>query len=487
MPHLVWFRSDLRTVDNTALSRAATASADGVVALFILAPDQWRGHDYAPARVDLILRTLTELSSALAALKIPLLIETAERTGDAPRIVRECAARHRCVGVHANQEYEVDESRRDAGTRDELRAIGVELHLHHDQIALPPGEIRTGEGRFYTVFTPFRKAWLKRWHDRGGVAPLPAPRVQPALGLKPSKVPHSLAAFASHVPPALWPAGETHARTRLAAFAAESIAHYKSARDMPDRPGTSQLSPYLSVGALSPRQCIAAALAQGGLAADRLDHTSFDALPVGPATWISELIWREFFVHVLVGFPRVGMGCAFQPATERLKWSTREDHFEAWCEGRTGIPIVDAAMRQLLATGWMHNRLRMVAAMFLTKNLFIDWRRGERFFMRNLVDGFFASNNAGWQWSASTGTDAAPYFRVFNPISQSRTYDPQGTFIRRWVPELAGVEGDAIHCPYDAKDGLPPLALAKLDYPRPIVDLGASRARAIAAFQALRT
>lgn len=486
MPHLVWFRSDLRTVDNTALSRAAAVSPDGVVALFILAPDQWRGHDYAPARVDFIIRTLGELSPALAALNIPLLIETAERAGDAPRIVRECAARNRCTAVHANQEYEVDESRRDAAAREELRVIGVAFHLHHDQVALPPGDIRTGEDRFYTVFTPFRKAWLKLWRERGGAAPLAAPRVQPALELKPAAVPRSLAMFATHVPADLWPAGEASARERLAAFASDSIARYKSTRDLPAQPGTSQLSPYLAVGAVSPRQCVAAALAAAGLAGDKLDPAAFDAMSVGPATWISELIWREFFVHVLVGFPRVGMGRAFQPATERLKWSTREDHFEAWCKGRTGIPIVDAAMRQLLATGWMHNRLRMVAAMFLTKNLFIDWRRGERFFMRQLVDGFFASNNAGWQWSASTGTDAAPYFRVFNPISQSRTHDPQGAFIRQWVPELAGVEGDAIHSPHDTKDGLAPLALAKLDYPPPLVDLSASRARAIEAFKELR-
>ena len=176
------------------------------------------------------------------------------------------------------------------------------------------------------------------------------------------------------------------------------------------------------------------------------------------------------------------MGRAFKPATERLKWSDNETHFEAWKRGRTGVPIVDAAMRQLLHTGWMHNRLRMIAAMYLAKDLFIDWRWGERHFMQHLVDGYFASNNGGWQWSASTGTDAAPYFRIFNPISQSRKCDPEGAFIRRCVPELSRLDGDAIHDP----SSLPPLARASLDYPPPIVDHGKARERVFAAFSSLK-
>jgi deoxyribodipyrimidine photo-lyase len=199
----------------------------------------------------------------------------------------------------------------------------------------------------------------------------------------------------------------------------------------------------------------------------------------GPGTWISELIWREFFRHLIVAFPRLCMGRNFQRQYDRLPWREDDAAFDAWCEGRTGVPIVDAAMRQLAQTGWMHNRRRMIVAMFLTKNLLLDWRLGERHFMQHLVDGDLASNNGGWQWAASTGTDAAPYFRVFNPVSQSEKFDPGGVYVRRWVPELADVEDAAVHAP-------PPLARSRFGYPEAIVDLKASRARAIEVFKACR-
>ena len=202
----------------------------------------------------------------------------------------------------------------------------------------------------------------------------------------------------------------------------------------------------------------------------------------GPATWISELIWREFYRHVLVGFPRVGMNRAFKPATERLPWRADEGRFRAWCEGRTGYPIVDAGMRQLAQTGWMHNRLRMIVAMFLSKDLFIDWRRGERHFMRHLVDGDLASNNGGWQWSASTGTDAAPNFRVFNPFAQSRKFDPDGEFIRRWVPELGGADARVLHDPAL----LACERRAGLAYVEPVCDHSVARQHVIAAFRTLQ-
>jgi deoxyribodipyrimidine photo-lyase len=198
--------------------------------------------------------------------------------------------------------------------------------------------------------------------------------------------------------------------------------------------------------------------------------------------WFSELLWREFYQHILVGHPRVSMHRAFREETEAIEWSDDEGHFEAWCEGRTGYPLVDAAMRCLRTTGWMHNRLRMVAAMFLTKDLFLDWRRGERFFMRHLVDGDLGSNNGGWQWAASTGTDAAPYFRIFNPDSQSRRFDPEGRFIREHVPELAQIEGSAVHDPTSEA----PLLAGGLGYPSRIVDHSEARERAIAAFKAIR-
>ncbi|MCY1406591.1 Deoxyribodipyrimidine photo-lyase [compost metagenome] len=280
------------------------------------------------------------------------------------------------------------------------------------------------------------------------------------------------------MPPAslsdLWPAGETEAHDRLQRFIDEAVDDYQLQRDFPAVAGTSQLSPYLAAGVISPRQCLLRALGH--------NHGEFDSGNSGLVTWINELIWREFYKHILNGYPRVSRHRAFRQETEALPWRHAPDELKAWQEGRTGIPIIDAAMRQLLATGWMHNRLRMIVAMFLTKNLLIDWREGERFFMRHLIDGDLAANNGGWQWSASTGTDAVPYFRIFNPVSQSRRFDSQGWFIKRWLPELADTDEKNIHSP------MPPAQLfATSNYPQPIVDLGSSRQRALNAFKNLST
>jgi deoxyribodipyrimidine photo-lyase len=271
---------------------------------------------------------------------------------------------------------------------------------------------------------------------------------------------------------ALWPAGEAEARSRLDTFADTRIDAYKSERDFPAKPGTSQLSAYLAAGVISPRQCLHAAL--------QSNQGEFESGKVGAVTWINELLWREFYKHILVGYPRVSRHRAFRPETEALAWRDAPEELAAWQEARTGLPIIDAAMRQLLETGWMHNRLRMVVAMFLTKNLLIDWREGERFFMRHLIDGDLAANNGGWQWSSSTGTDSAPYFRIFNPLSQSEKFDSEGLFIKHWLPKLTGLNKKELHNPADL-DGLFGVA----DYPAPIVDLSASRVRALAAFKNL--
>jgi len=249
------------------------------------------------------------------------------------------------------------------------------------------------------------------------------------------------------------------------------VSGYREQRDVPARDATSALSPYLALGVVSPRECLRAALDADGQGSLRVR----DEL-TGAGQWINELLWREFYKHLLVGFPRLSMGRNFRTVYDSLEWRQDDAEFRAWCTGMTGIPIVDAAMRQLKTTGWMHNRCRMIVAMFLTKNLLMDWRLGERHFMRHLIDGDLASNNGGWQWSASTGTDAAPYFRVFNPHSQSRKFDPDGGYIRRFVPELGDIDGNDIHDP-------PPLARAGAGYPLALVDLKATRQRAIAAFR----
>ena len=263
--------------------------------------------------------------------------------------------------------------------------------------------------------------------------------------------------------------GEQHALTLLDQFIDEHLTDYKTARDLPALSGTSQLSAYLNIGVISIRQCLQALFRQ--------QHGHFEIQSEGQQTWLDELLWREFYQHVLFDFPQVSKHQPFQAATKRIRWRDDPIALKKWQQGQTGIPIIDAGMRQMLATGWMHNRVRMICAMFLSKNLLIDWRKGEQWFMQHLIDGDLAANNGGWQWCASTGTDAVPYFRVFNPITQSQKFDPDGEYIRQWIPELAQFDHKTIHEPYAKHQAL------SADYPQPIVDLKMSRLRAIEAFK----
>ena len=481
MRSLIWFRNDLRISDNTALASACARADRGVVAVFLVASRQWARHDWGSPKIDFILRNVAALSQALMKLNIPLHVIECEDFRDAPQAIAKIAKEQQCDAVFFNREYEVNELARDAAATVLLTKEGFLVAAFDDQTVLPPDELRTGAGQFYRVFTPFKNAWidavtrrlpvkvwevpksarkdLKHKEALSATLPRPLPKREGSPGQAIAK---------------LWPAGEAEAQRRLQSFIAKSVVRYKEDRDFPAINGTSSLSPYLSAGVISPRQCLVAAMAA--------NEGRIDSGERGITTWISELIWREFYRHVLVGFPRVCKRQPFRLETQRITWRDDDAGFAAWCEGQTGVPLVDAAMRQLSATGWLHNRLRMVSAMFLTKDLFIDWRRGERFFMQKLVDADLAQNNGGWQWSASTGTDAAPYFRIFNPISQSRKFDPRGTFIRQYCPELRELDDEMIHDPSE----LPPLLRGQLDYPQPVVDHREARARVMAAFGAVK-
>jgi deoxyribodipyrimidine photo-lyase len=276
-----------------------------------------------------------------------------------------------------------------------------------------------------------------------------------------------------------FPPGEVEARRRLEAFVAGDdapIYRYAEGRNRLDRDGTSRLSPYLRFGMLSARQAVVGALAAAGAAPGA-------GARQGAETWLNELVWREFFIHILYHFPRV-RASSFRPEYDRIAWENDEAAFAAWCQGRTGYPVVDAAMRQLVQTGWMHNRARMIVASFLVKDLLVDWRWGERFFMQHLVDGDPAANNGGWQWTAGTGTDAAPYFRIFNPILQGKKHDPGGDFVRRWLPELDGVPDKYLHAPWEMPEEVQHQAGCTIgqDYPAPIVDHAWARERTLAAY-----
>ncbi|HCS45901.1 MAG TPA: deoxyribodipyrimidine photo-lyase [Pseudomonas sp.] len=468
---LIWLRSDLRLHDNTALSAAAARGPS--VAVYLLSPGQWLEHDDAPCKVDFWLRNLSELSRALGELNIPLLIRDAPRWDDASNVLLDLCQQLEIDAVHVNEEYGIHERRRDLAVADALKTQGIEFHSYLDQLLFRPGSVLTRTGTYFQVFSQFRKVCHERLRHA-----LPslvgAPTAQRSLNIQHDKIPAKVEGFEtpSDSLRALWPAGEREARRRLDTFTDAQIDYYKGERDFPAKPGTSQLSAYLAAGVISPRQCLHAAL--------QSNQGEFESGKAGAVTWINELIWREFYKHILVGYPRVSRHCAFRPETEALAWRDAPEELLAWQQARTGLPIIDAAMRQLLETGWMHNRLRMVVAMFLTKNLLIDWREGERFFMRHLIDGDLAANNGGWQWSSSTGTDSAPYFRIFNPLSQSEKFDAEGAFIKHWLPELAGLNKKEVHNPANL-DGLFGVA----DYPSPIVNLSTSRARALAAFRNL--
>jgi deoxyribodipyrimidine photo-lyase len=443
---LVWFRSDLRVHDNPALFEAMADS--DVVAVFCLAPAQWRAHDVGNNRLAFLLRSLGALSHELARLNVPLVLLDTPWFADVPMALIELAGRIDAGVLAFNAEYPLNERRRDDAVAEIFAAARIRVRIHHGSVVLPPGSVRTAADTAYTVFTPFRRRWLEVLPP-DQATPLPVPVRQRDPGVAGDPVPGRLDGVSPEQLAEQWPAGESEALGRLDAFASSAIGDYARQRDMPGVAGTSSLSPYLSVGAVSPRRCLMAAGAS--------------------TAWRDELIWREFYRHVIASFDHVSRGHAFKERFDAIPWRTDPEAFSAWRDGKTGYPLVDAGMRQLLAIGWMHNRVRMVTAMFLSKHLLIDWRWGERHFMHYLVDGDFAANNGGWQWSASTGTDAAPYFRVFNPASQAKKYDPQGRYVRRWVKELAD-DGSA----------------AVMDYPPPIVDQRQARERALATFKALR-
>lgn len=468
---LLWLRNDLRIQDNTAL--AAALQAGPTVAVFLLSPEQWFAHDDAACKVDFWLRNLVELQERLATLNVPLLIRSADDWQQAPEVLAELCQQLNISAVQVNTEYGIHESQRDLAVGALLVDQGILFHNHFDQLLFKPGSVLTQTGTYFKVFSQFKKICYQRLY---GYLPetIATPKAQAALDIASDAIPNAVAGFAATDPSvqALWPAGEQAAQHRLQTFAEQAIDDYLDQRDIPALPGTSQLSAYLAAGIISVRQCLHAALAA--------NQGEFDSGKPGVVTWINELLWREFYKHILVGYPKVSRSRAFKPETEFLAWRHAPKDLLAWQQGLTGFPIIDAAMRQLLATGWMHNRLRMVVAMFLTKNLLIDWREGERFFMQHLIDGDLAANNGGWQWSASTGTDAVPYFRIFNPVSQSQRFDPKGTFIRHWIPELKHLSDKEIHQP-KLLTGL----FGTADYPKPIVDLSASRQRALSAFKDL--
>lgn len=471
MRNLIWFRRDLRLSDNRAL-RAAAENADALIAVAFLTPAQWQQHNESPAKIAFWKQCLRKLAIEAGGRGIDFRVVTVKTFADIPAELLRQAETSRCNSVYFNAEYEYNEQRRDHECVATLKKAGIGCQVFHDRCLIEPGRILTGSGGFYTVFTPFKRSWFGLTHPDNLK---PDMSEFPVIGAaqKPD-----LSALDSDNSEGwrkdLWPPGEAAAQAQFEKFAADNLHNYHLMRDLPAQDATSRLSPWLAAGVLSIRQCFARLMQDC--------KTRWPDAESGAGVWLNELIWRDFYSHVLVGFPRVSCSKPFKVNTEKIAWNYDEKQLKAWQAGMTGYPIVDAAMRQLKQTGWMHNRLRMVTAMFLSKHLLIDWRHGEKYFMENLMDGDLAANNGGWQWSASTGTDAVPYFRIFNPFSQSSRFDADGKFIRQYCPELAKVSNAALH---DAKKLVTELVKHRVEYPEPVVDHQQARARALAAFKKL--
>ena len=460
-----WFRRDLRVTDNTALSEAARR-AEQVIPVFVLEDAFRTGPDVGAGRTTFLLQSLDSLRKNLEWLGYPLVIRHGQSIEVIPKLAKELGAE----AVFANRRYEPYALRRDDKIFNELNAMGVGFEVFKDAVAWEEREILTQAGNPFTVFTPYSRAWkVRAW-------PAPRPKLPTAKQIFPTipsdSLPLDPAELGHPLSQTIQDAGEHAALETLEKFLSGPIFRYAEQRNFPAVDGTSNLSAHLRCGTIGVRT-VYAKLKAACEAATPEQQRNCDV-------WLSELIWREFYLQILANFPHVTKG-AFRPEYDRLEWSDNEDHFHAWCAGRTGYPIVDAAMRCLNATGNMHNRLRMIVAMFLTKDLLIAWQQGELYFMRQLVDGDMAANNGGWQWSAGTGTDAAPYFRIFNPVSQGAKFDPKGDFVRRWVPELAHLPADLLHTPWEK-----PLEGYAKQYPQRIVLHEEQRAKCLAMFKRVK-
>ncbi len=453
---LVWFRNDLRLIDNPALFNACS-TGEPVTAVVCLTPEQWAEHNESEARITLWMDRLDWLEQQLNKSGVQLVKLELSRFEDCAPALLDLARQHRAKALHFNYEYPLNEQNRDRAVCAALNAVGIEALGYHGDVIVPPEQVLTGSGTPFKVFTPFSKAWIKQLlsmkHE-----PLPSP-----LGHHPAASDHrvdpQLVGVQKNGGVADYPVDDSLLLQHLTRFIHEQEPDYQRLRDFPSRNGTSGLSPALTIGAISARQCLAALKAES-------DNESWLQ-----STWLNELVWREFYRHLLVSFPGQSRYEPFRPeVAARITWVKNESHLKAWQEGETGFPIVDAAMKQLNTTGWMHNRLRMIVASFLTKLLRIDWREGEAYFMSRLIDGDFASNLGDWAWSASIGADAAPYFRIFNPQLQSEKFDPNGEFIAQWLPELRDVQPKERHKPGAGQ---------RYGRPAPIIDYKAARKAAL--------
>jgi len=462
MTAIWWIRRDLRLTDNLALQSALEVEA--VIPVFILDPPLLSRP--APKRQAFLFNGLRALDAALRQRGSYLVV----RRGVPLETLRKLLAETSASTIIAEEDYTPYARQRDAKIARELP-----LQLVIGQVVQHPEFIKKADGAPYTVYTPYSKKWKSMLPEHMDIIPVPEHIPTPA-GIQIESIPDAPVSD-------LFPAGEAEASHRLDKFVSEKIHAYAENRNRMDLDGTSSLSPYIRFGMIglrqavhSAQQAISAALNRGTRNGSQSKGSAGGVESrKGAEVWLNELIWREFYIQILYHFPHVGK-TSFNPSLANIPWRNDVSEFDAWTQGQTGYPVVDAAMRQLRETGWMHNRARMIVASFLVKDLLINWQWGERWFMENLLDGDPAANNGGWQWTAGTGTDAAPYFRIFNPILQSKKFDPNGNYIRKWVPVLAHLTSDAIHAPWKKNITVP-------GYPKLIADHRMARERTLEAYK----
>lgn len=458
-----WIRRDLRLFDNPALVQAVEAGG-GVLPLFILDDALLTKYAAAEARIAFLFDGLRSLDADLKRLGSYLIVRRGIPENVLPALVAE---------VGATQIFAQADSSPYAIKRDEALLARVPLQLTGGTFIRPLDVVTKKDGNPYTVFTPYKKMWLsKPLPHRRDLLEVPE-RINTPADIASDGIPDAPTSKAD----TLFPASEAEGRTRMQRFGENGLLKYDTERNFPSIKGTSALSPYLRFGLVSPREGAVLAL-ETKATAKNINHRN------GADVWLSELIWREFYNMIQFRFPRVQSG-NFRSDYDKVEWLDDGEGLRAWKNGETGYPIVDAAMREMNTTGWMHNRARMIVASFLVKDLLINWQAGEAYFMEKLVDGDPAANNGGWQWAAGTGTDAAPYFRIFNPTSQSQKFDGKGEYIRKWVPELAGLDTKHLHAPWE----IPPLlqqsagVVIGRDYPEPIINHKFARERTLAAYK----
>ena len=458
MNSLFIFNSDLRLRNNPALSNASLKGSS-LTTLFIFNPKKWNNHNESNLKIAFQIEHLKELSEKLKNLNIPLKLINADGIEDESKKIIDFVKKNEIQEVFINKEYGVNEMQRDETLQKDLERMNKKLNIFDSSI-FHPDSIKTQSDTFFKVFTPFSRAFRSKLMSKKiEISELPK-RQEHAIFVSDRIESFKLDKNDQEIFNQ-YEIGEEKALEKLENFIDHKILNYKKNRDFPALDGTSALSPYLSSGILSSGQCIFYVFQK------------YSEDEIGVKTWVNEIIWREFYKYILFHNPRVSKNLSFSEKYDNFPWLNNEDNFISWSKGQTGVPIIDAAMRQLNASGWMHNRLRMIVAMYLTKNLLIDWRKGEKYFMKKLIDGDFASNNGGWQWSASTGVDAAPYFRIFNPITQSEKFDKEGTFIKKWIPEIAAAKN--IHDPSTEER-------KEMGYSYHLVDLKESRKEAIEKF-----